>query len=159
MKLKVLMVCLGNICRSPLAEGILKAKANPDLIFVDSAGTAGYHVGSPPDPRSIAIGRKYHIDITSQRCRKFMKDDFADFDLILAMDKENYHDICALAPTEKDRQKVRLILEGAGLAFTEVPDPYYGGENGFEQVYQMLDKACDTLLKEQLLPRLINHGK
>ena len=148
MKKKVLMVCLGNICRSPLAEGILKSKVDPSRVEVDSAGTAGYHVGNPPDPRSVEVGLKYQIDIRSQRCRKFRKTDFHQFDHIFVMDRENYRDVCALAPEPKMTQKVSLLLEITGSGVDEVPDPYYGGEEGFEKVFRLIDDACERLAKE-----------
>lgn len=147
MKTKVLMVCLGNICRSPLAEGVLKSKVNPDLVFVDSAGTAGYHVGNPPDPRSIEVARTHGIDISKQRCRKFSATDFETFDMIYAMDRSNLSNIMALARNNDDTQKVKLLLDEVDLGITEVPDPYYGGPDGFEDVYQMVDKACEAITK------------
>ncbi|WP_340063425.1 low molecular weight protein-tyrosine-phosphatase [Ascidiimonas aurantiaca] len=146
MKTRILMVCLGNICRSPLAEGILRSKVHPEKVFVDSAGTISYHEGNPPDPRSVAIASKYGIDITSQRCRKFQVSDFEEFDHIYVMDNSNYNDVVGLARNEKERQKVDLILN---LVFpkenVDVPDPYYGGEKGFQNVFKMLDEACETL--------------
>ncbi len=148
MKTKVLMVCLGNICRSPLAEGILKSKADPERVEVDSAGTAGYHVGNPPDPRSVAIAKKYQIDISSQRCRKFRREDLDLFDHIFVMDRANYRDVCALAQNEIQKGKVRLLLEVSNADLVEVPDPYYGGEDGFEYVFRLIDQACDQLVKE-----------
>ena len=148
MKIKVLMVCLGNICRSPLAEGILKSKIDPNRVEVDSAGTAGYHVGNPPDPRSIAVGRKYRIDISQQKCRKFQQADFYEFDHIFVMDRENYRDVCALAPDESYKKKVRLLLEVTPSGPDEVPDPYYGGAKGFETVYSLIDEACERLVHE-----------
>ena len=140
---RILMVCLGNICRSPLAEGILKSKINPETLFVDSAGTAGYHVGSLPDKRSIVVAKQHNLDITDQRCRKFTIKDFDDFDLIYVMDNSNKRDVLSLARNEDDKQKVKMILnEIFPNENVDVPDPYYGGEFGFESVYQMLDKAC-----------------
>ncbi|GLR16889.1 low molecular weight protein-tyrosine-phosphatase [Portibacter lacus] len=141
--MKVLMVCLGNICRSPLAEGILKSK-KPDW-YVDSAGTSNYHIGERPDLRSIEIARKYNIDISNQRARQFSREDFAKFDLILAMDSSNYQNILKLARSEADKEKVKLILNYAqpGLNMA-VPDPYYDG--GFEKVYQLLNEALDNLV-------------
>ncbi|WP_422861426.1 low molecular weight protein-tyrosine-phosphatase [Flagellimonas sp. W118] len=147
MKTKVLMVCLGNICRSPLAEGILKSKVDPSQVFVDSAGTAGYHVGNPPDERSIAVANKYGIDISTQKCRKFSKTDFRDFDYIYAMDKSNFSNIIKLANGKVDERKVKLLLDEVDLGLSEVPDPYYGGEDGFEKVYQMVDLACQVVAK------------
>ena len=137
------MVCLGNICRSPLAEGILKSKIDTNFVIVDSAGTAAYHVGNLPDSRSIAVAKKYNIDITDQRARAFSKNDFEKFDLIYAMDASNYKNILKLARSKKDASKVKMILnEIIPESNSEVPDPYYGGENGFEEVFQMLDTAC-----------------
>jgi len=147
------MVCLGNICRSPLAEGILKNKVDPDKVFVDSAGTGGYHIGEKPDTRSIDVARNHEIDITDQRCRKFSEADFEDFDLIYVMDKSNYANVLSLAISESDVKKVKLLLEEINNSPQEVPDPYYGGKDGFEKVYQMIDKACtliaDNLIKEE----------
>lgn len=142
------MVCLGNICRSPLAEGILKSKVDTDRIEVDSAGTAGYHVGNPPDPRSVAIGTKYSIDISAQRCRKFRREDFHNFDHIFVMDRENYRDVVDLAPDEASKTKVRLLLEVNPSGPDEVPDPYYGGAEGFETVFRLIDEACNQLVAE-----------
>ena len=138
------MVCLGNICRSPLAEGILKSKSNS--IIVDSAGTAGYHVGSRPDQRSIEIGLKNNIDITNQRARQFTSNDFDDFDKIYAMDNDNYSKIISLATNQVQIDKVDLILnEVYPNQFKSVPDPYYGGEKGFENIYNLLEKACEQI--------------
>ena len=147
MKTNVLMVCLGNICRSPLAEGILKSKVDPDTVYVDSAGTGGYHIGNPPDPRSIEVARNHGLDIEKQRCRQFSSADFENFDLIYAMDRSNYANIVALAssPTEKD--KVKLLLEEVELSTKEVPDPYWD-DDGFEKVYQLIDMACDAIAKK-----------
>jgi protein-tyrosine phosphatase len=143
---KILMVCLGNICRSPLAEGILKAKTNHLDVVVDSAGTAAYHVGEQPDIRSIEIANKYGIDLTSQRARQFSVNDYDEFDKIYAMDSSNYANIISLARDERDRNKVDVILnESNPKSFQSVPDPYYGGENGFQNVYDMLDQACDII--------------
>ncbi|WP_224490781.1 low molecular weight protein-tyrosine-phosphatase [Robertkochia flava] len=150
-QVRVLMVCLGNICRSPLAEGILRHKAPADKIEVDSAGTSNYHIGEAPDPRSVSIARKYGIDIRSQRGRQFTVSDFHDFDLIYAMDKSNYQHILNMAPDETSRKKVALILNelhpGQDM---DVPDPYYGGDQGFENVFNMLDQACDRILDKVL---------
>lgn len=151
---RVLMVCLGNICRSPLAEGILKSKVNSNKVTVESAGTSGYHIGKSPDPRSIATAAKYNIDITDQRARQFTVDDFDKFDHIFAMDKENYKNITALARNTSDREKVSLMLDILNTPRNkEVPDPYYGGDQGFEHVYQLLDKATD-LVVEKVIPQL-----
>ena len=143
------MVCLGNICRSPLAEGILKAKTNHLDVVVDSAGTAAYHLGEQPDIRSIEIAKKYGVDLSSQRARQFCTNDFDEFDKIYAMDTSNYANIIALARNESDKEKVDLILnEIDPKSFQSVPDPYYGGENGFQDVYNMLDKACDRIVEQ-----------
>lgn len=139
------MVCLGNICRSPLAEGILKSKVNLNHITIDSAGTAGYHLGNPPDPRSIKVAKENGIDISQQRCRKFSVTDFDAFDLIYVMDKSNYNTIIGLARTKDDTEKVRLLLSGTNLDTKEVPDPYYDSKDGFEKVFLMIDQACDQI--------------
>ena len=146
---KVLMVCLGNICRSPLAEGILKSKVFSFKTTVDSAGTAAYHHGEKPDRRSIAIAKKNNVDITGQNARKFLIEDFDVFDFIYVMDNSNYEDIVALARDENDRSKVKLILnEVFPDENLDVPDPYYGGDFGFRNVYKMLDEACDIIAKK-----------
>lgn len=146
---KILMVCLGNICRSPLAEGILKSKVNLSDVYIDSAGTGGYHIGELPDKRSIEIARVNRIDITDQTCRKFTEKDFDAFDLIYVMDKSNLSDVLSLARNELDREKVKLILDelypGKSL---EVPDPYFGGGTGFKAVFDMLDAACDKIVNK-----------
>jgi protein-tyrosine phosphatase len=143
--MKILMVCLGNICRSPLAQGVMEAKISKHKLDweVDSAGTGGWHVGDLPDARSIATAKKYGIDLTNQRARKFEVDDFQQFDLIFAMDMQNQRDLLRLAKTDEQRKKVHLMLNMAHPNSNgEVPDPYYGGINGFEAVYAMLDEAC-----------------
>jgi protein-tyrosine phosphatase len=146
--MKVLMVCLGNICRSPLAEGVLRHKSAGKNIIIDSAGTAAYHINERPDERSISKGKEYGIDVSNLRGRQFKVSDFEIFDFIFAMDQSNYENIVALAINEEDKSKVKLILNethpGKNL---EVPDPYYGGAQGFEDVYQLLDKACDALIQ------------
>ena len=143
--IKILAVCLGNICRSPICHGLLEhyAKNYDRQIIVDSAGTIGMHAGSPPDHRSVEIMHVHGHDISNQRSRKFHHYDFEEFDIILAMDSSNYRDLCSLAVNEKEESKVRMAIEG-----TNVPDPYYGGDEGFENVYQMLDEAVQSLLNE-----------
>jgi len=149
MKTRVLMVCLGNICRSPLAEGILKSKVDPEKVFVDSAGTGDWHVDSEPDKRSIAIASKNGLDISQQRGRQFCKKDFQDFDHIFVMDNSNFKDVIAMAETDEERQKVHLILEEIFPSENvDVPDPYHGGDQGFENVYMMLDEATDELKRK-----------
>ena len=138
------MVCLGNICRSPLAEGILQNKVNSDLVFVDSAGTGGFHIGSKPDSRSIAVGLKYDLDISHQRCRKFTVKDFDEFDLIYVMDLSNYRYVIALAQNEQQKNKVKLLLDEVESTTKEVPDPYYD-DNGFEHVFHLIDEACTAI--------------
>lgn len=145
MSKKVLMVCLGNICRSPLAEGILRSKLTNNFT-VDSAGTGGWHAGELPDKRSIQTARERGIDITNQRARKFKKSDFEDFDFIYVMDNQNYKDVLALAESETHKNKVQLILEELFPGErVDVPDPYYGGQDGFEKVFDMLDEACNCI--------------
>ena len=142
------MVCLGNICRSPLAEGILKSKVDLKKIDVSSAGTGGWHVGDLPDPRSIAIAKKNGIDITDQRGKQFSTYDFEIYDYIFVMDNSNYNDVIKLATSEDEKQKVQLILEEIFPGEkVDVPDPYYGGDQGFENVYKMLDEACEKIAK------------
>ncbi len=147
MATKILMVCLGNICRSPLAEGILQSKVDIDDVFVDSAGTGGYHIGSKPDSRSIAVGLKYNIDITHQRCRKFSVQDFKDFDLIYVMDHSNYNNVTALAQNEEEKAKVKLILDEIDTGLNEVPDPYYD-DDGFENVFHLINAACNSIAEK-----------
>lgn len=143
------MVCLGNICRSPLAEGILSSKGKHLNIEVDSVGTAGYHVGKQPDIRSIEIANKYAIDLNQQRARQFSRADFDEFDIIYAMDTNNYAHLISLASSETERNKIRMILNEINPnAYQSVPDPYYGGDNGFQDVYNMLDKACDKIIQD-----------
>lgn len=140
------MVCLGNICRSPLAEGILKSKVDTSKIFIDSAGTGHWHIGEEPDKRSIGISKKNKIDITQQRGRQFSAKDFEDFDLIYVMDNSNKENVLALAENDSQRKKVRLILDEVFPdENVDVPDPYLGGIDGFEQVYNMLDVACERI--------------
>ena len=140
------MVCLGNICRSPLAEGILKSKVDSSKIIVDSAGTGSWHVGSKPDSRSIAVAKKNNLDITDQRGRQFSVSDFDEFDHIYVMDNSNKENVLDLARNDEHRSKVKLILNeifpGENV---DVPDPYYGGDSGFDNVYKMLDEACEVI--------------
>lgn len=148
--MRVLMVCLGNICRSPLAEGILKDKAtiNDLPLDVDSAGTSSFHIGEHPDPRSIQKAKDYNISIHHQRARQFTINDFDKFDQIYVMDTSNYKNVIDLARDDYDKQKVKLILdETYPNQKMSVPDPYYGGDDGFENVYQLLDAACDKIIE------------
>lgn len=153
MPVKILMVCLGNICRSPLAEGILASKLPKEIFTVDSAGTGSWHIGHSPDKRSIAIAKKNNLDISIQKGRQFKTDDFNDFDYIFVMDKSNYDNVINLAQNENHKAKVQIILnELYPNENVDVPDPYFGLENGFQIVYEMLDEVCDiiaTKLKEK----------
>jgi protein-tyrosine phosphatase len=148
MSIKILMVCLGNICRSPLAEGIMRSKLSDNFI-VDSAGTGGWHTGELPDKRSISTAKNRGIDITNQRARQFKKSDFNTFDYIFVMDNSNYKDVLALAPNEEAKSKVKLILnEIFPNENVDVPDPYYGGQDGFENVFDMLNQACEEIARK-----------
>ena len=151
MKAKILMICLGNICRSPLAEGILQSKLPQTDYLVDSAGTGDWHQGEQPDKRSVKIAEKYGIDISSQRARQFLVKDFDEFDYIYVMDSSNYKNVIALAPNQGAKTKVKMIMEELlEHENPNVPDPYYGGNDGFENVYQMLDKVCSEIAKKLL---------
>lgn len=144
------MVCLGNICRSPLAEGLLASKA-PEGVTVDSAGTEKFHVGQPPDPRSVEVAQKNGLDISGQRCRLFRAEDFDEFDLIFVMDSSNYNNVRHFARNSEDMKKVHLILNEVNPGFNEqVPDPWYGGVEGFDSVYAMLDEATDKIVEKYL---------
>ena len=134
------MVCLGNICRSPLAEGILKNKLPKKNFRVDSAGTSGYHIGKAPDIRSVEIAAKNGIDISNQKARKFTADDFDRFDKIFAMDRRNLNHIKQMARTLDDSKKVSLLLGN-----DQVPDPYYGNKDSFIKIYDIIDRACEEL--------------
>ncbi|MGB1267472.1 MAG: low molecular weight protein-tyrosine-phosphatase [Schleiferiaceae bacterium] len=142
------MVCLGNICRSPLAHGILESKA-PEDWYIDSAGTSGWHEGERPDTRSIITAKGRGLNIDQQRSRPFLAEDFERFDVIFAMDSSNYTNITRLAPDEASKAKVRLIMNEAYPGENrQVPDPYTGGQRGFEEVYDMLDLAIDKFLEQ-----------
>ncbi len=148
--MKVLMVCLGNICRSPLAEGILqmKVKARGLDWEVDSAGTGAWHVGELPDPRSVQVARKNGIDITYQRARQFIAQDLDTYDLIFAMDQSNLANILRKVNSPVQEEKVYLIMNQVQPnSNLSVPDPYYD-DNGFDQVYEMLDEACDRIIEQ-----------
>ena len=143
---RILMVCLGNICRSPLAHGILESKLPADRFQVDSAGTGNYHIGKLPDHRSIATAKAKGLDITNQRCRQFELSDFENFDIIYVMDQSNYENVIKLARNETDISKVKLILEDATTSTSpEVPDPYWGEAQDFEDVYLLLDDVCEKI--------------
>lgn len=149
-KVNVLFVCMGNICRSPLAHGLFEElvarEGLADAIAVDSAGTHAYHVGEPPDPRSQETALRHGIDLSGQRARRVAPADFERFDYILAMDRDNFSMLAASCP-DALRQKLSLFLEYAPeLPEREVPDPYYGGASGFERVYAMVEAASSGLL-------------
>ncbi len=148
--MKILMVCIGNICRSPLAEGILRSKISEKHI-VASAGTISFHEGSPPDKRSTKIAKEHGVDISHQRANYFTEKHLEDFDKIFCMDLKNLEDVLSKAKSEEQRNKVSLIMEEAGVLSDEkieVPDPYYGDMSDFEMVYQMLDQACEAIVKK-----------
>lgn len=144
-------MCLGNICRSPVAEGVLlhlKEKNRLNL-EVDSAGTAGYHIGEAPDPRTIANARKHGIDLSPLRARQFMLSDFKHFDYIFAMDQSNFQQLLKLSPDAESKARVHLFLEfAADKTGQPVPDPYYGSEKDFEEVFNLIENACKMLLKK-----------
>lgn len=145
---KILMVCLGNICRSPVAEGVMRSKIEKYKLdaFVDSAGTAAYHIGEHPDKRSIQNAKKHGVDISKLVARKFEITDFDNFDRIYVMDSSNYSDVIKLAKTEIDKQKVKLLLNDLYPdSNMSVPDPYFGGEQGFENVFILIEKACEEI--------------
>jgi protein-tyrosine phosphatase len=148
---KILFVCLGNICRSPLAEGIMMHlnEAHQLGLTIDSAGTSNYHIGEAPDRRTIANARRNGVDLSSLRARQFRTEDFLEFDRIFVMDKSNLHNVARLAPSEELLSKVDLLLNKASPGEDrEVPDPYYGGEQGFEEVFQLVYKACEQIAEE-----------
>ncbi len=158
-KMRILMVCLGNICRSPLAEGILRYQLEEKGIFdieVDSCGFEAYHLNDSPDKRSVEVGLKYGIDIRSQRQRLFKYEDFEKFDKIYVMDSNNYSDIASMALTKNDLKNVDFITN---ILYPNqnkaVPDPYYGGKDGFEKVYKMLDECCKAIIENFKKGKLI----
>ncbi len=151
-KINVLFVCMGNICRSPLAHGLFEDRVSKDglsdRIMVDSAGTHAYHVGEPPDPRSQQTALRHGIDLSRQRARRVGLPDFETFDYILAMDRDNYRILMDSAPAEQ-QHKIRLFLEFAPQrSEEEVPDPYYGGPDGFDRVYEMVEAASNGLMTD-----------
>ncbi len=151
-KIRVLMCCMGNICRSPTAQGVflklLENEGLTDRIEVDSAGTHAYHVQEPPDRRAQEAALRRNVNLSGQRARKAVSEDFLEFDYIIAMDESNYADLSAIAP-EEHLQKLKMFLDYAPqLKIREVPDPYYGGQNGFEKVLDMVEVASKGLLDE-----------
>jgi protein-tyrosine phosphatase len=150
MSKKILMVCLGNICRSPMAEGIMRQKIEKYKldVSVDSAGTIANHVGEAPDKRSIANGLKHQVDISDLRARLFRISDFDVFDFIFVMDSSNYKNVIGMARNTADKKKVNLIMnELYPRTDIEVPDPYFGGEEGFDKVFHLLDLACENIAR------------
>ena len=146
------MVCLGNICRSPLAEGVLRHKlfqAGIKNVTVDSAGTSGWHAGEHPDARSIKNAKSHEIDISKLVARQFNASDFNRFDFIYVMDSSNFRDVISLAGNKSDKEKVDLLLNAKWPEKNlSVPDPYSGGEEGFEKVFRLVDEACDAIVEK-----------
>ena len=155
MATRVLFVCLGNICRSPLGEGILRhlvqQAGSLKSIQIDSAGTGAYHQGEAPDPRSRDVARKNGVSLDGQTARKVAPEDFHGFDLILAMDRQNLHDLLENCPP-KERKKVRLLRSYDPEGGQDVPDPYFGGRTGFDDSFSMIHRCCQALL-ESLIKR------
>jgi len=151
---KILFVCLGNICRSPLGEGVLRSLVAQRLelaerIEVDSAGTSAYHVGEPPDDRMSAVAQSRGVSMEGQRSRQVSDSDFAEFDLILAMDRSNLEDLRSRAP-KGCRAEIRLMRSYDPSEGEDVPDPYYGGEDGFQVVFEIVHRSCSALIDELL---------
>ena len=149
--MKILMVCLGNICRSPLAEGAMRQKAEQrDVdVAVDSCGTSNYHIGETPDPRSVENARENGVDISNLQARQFVAEDFDRFDHIFVMDHSNYSDVVAQAKSDEQVNKVEMILNYIEPGKNQpVPDPYFGGPDGFQLVFELLDQACDKILDD-----------
>lgn len=148
---RILVVCLGNICRSPLAEGILLHLVNTHNInlTIDSAGTSDYHINQSPDSRTVSNAKMHKIDLTKLKARQFLQSDFDKFDRILVMDKSNFRDVLSLARHEEDKLKVDLFLNilhpGKNM---EVPDPFYGGESGFENVFNLVWSTSERLIEQ-----------
>jgi protein-tyrosine phosphatase len=147
---KILFVCMGNICRSPTAEGVFRHKvANAgleDQIYIDSAGTHAYHVGNPPDPRAQQAASRRGIDLSSQRARRVASEDFEKFDLVIAMDSDNHYELEAICPSGREDRLHMFLKFAQNSRETDVPDPYYGGVNGFEIVLDLIEDASEGLL-------------
>lgn len=150
---KVMFVCLGNICRSPMAEAmfkhIVRQEAKDKKYLIDSSGTSAYHIGSAPDSRMRATARQHSVEM-NHAAKQFKKEHFQQFDHIIAMDESNYRNMIRLTQNDQHRKKVRLMrdfdlsVDGS----PEVPDPYYGGDEGFEEVYQIVKRSCEELFKQ-----------
>lgn len=156
-KTRVLMVCLGNICRSPTAQGVLEHQVGKrglgHLVEVDSAGTSGWHIGEPPDPRSINAALRRGYDLSTQRGRQVSEQDFAAFDYVLAMDEQNLQSLRALCPHNYGGYLGRLLDFAQNKQRRDVPDPYHGGSAGFELVLDLIEEACEGLLQHILQQR------
>ncbi|HGY9613210.1 low molecular weight protein-tyrosine-phosphatase [Vibrio harveyi] len=146
---KLLVVCMGNICRSPTGEAVLRSKAKElgISVEVDSAGTIGYHVGNPPDARAMQAGKQRGYSFKGMRSRKVTVGDFDEFDMVLAADKANLADLLDICPGEH-RPKVSLFLSHGDSDYDEIPDPYYGGDAGFELVLDLIEEASEAILKK-----------
>jgi len=148
---KILFVCMGNICRSPTAEGVFRHKVVDagleDRIHIDSAGTIAYHIGHPPDPRAQKAALKRGIDLSTQRARKVTSADFEEFDFVIAMDSDNHYELEAICPAEHENRLHMFLKFAHNSRETDVPDPYYGGGNGFETVLDLIDDASEGLLE------------
>jgi protein-tyrosine phosphatase len=161
--IRILMVCMGNICRSPLAHAVLQHRIDRSnlgrLIYVDSAGTHGYHVGQPPDPRSRLVAKQHGYTCDAQKARQLLPTDATAFDMIVVMDKRNRRDALAILGDEAT-DKLHLLLDFSTAPYpeTEVPDPYYGGDDGFNHVLRLVEAGCDGLMA-QLNTRLNSHSK
>ena len=148
-KVNILMVCLGNICRSPLAEGVLRSMLDKEHFMIDSAGTTSYHTGEKPDERSIIIARENGVDISKLKARTFTEEDFEKFDYIFVMDKSNYKNVIKLAKKEEDKVKVSFLLDELGEPLQkELPDPYYGNMLDFQKVYNDILQACEVITEK-----------
>lgn len=153
--MKLLFVCLGNICRSPLAEGIMRQKLEQaglnKKIMVDSVGFEPFHKGDPPDHRAIRVAKNHGIDISTHRARLFTEYDFEDFDKIYVMDSNNYHDVMSVVRNEEDKRKVDYLMNSIRPGSNApIPDPWYGNQEDFEHTYRLLDKATDKILNDLL---------
>lgn len=151
-KVKVLFVCMGNICRSPTAQGVFAKRvreANLEhLIEIDSAGTHAYHVGEPPDSRAQKSAQKRGVDLSALRARRALEEDFEKFDYVLAMDRDNYEGLQAICPIGAEYKLHMFMSYAPNLEYDEVPDPYYGGPTGFERVLDMIEEAAAGLLQD-----------
>ena len=150
---RILFICMGNICRSPMAEGVFRRLLTEagltQAVQVDSAGTHSYHEGSEPDNRSQETARRRGLDLSAIRARRVRAKDFMDFDYLLVMDRQNHHDLLALCPQAQYREKIQLLMDYAPtLPDREVPDPYYGGPAGFELMMDLIEEAAEGLLTQ-----------